>query len=109
MEARSTRVNELKLDSKWREEMRKSKCASLQNALVLLQTLHERHFGHAEAQIAHLNTDVSEAEEQYQLAFAAHMENVDRLAMVQLQRIEELERRFESGVGALERDFDEER
>jgi ABC-type phosphate transport system auxiliary subunit len=109
LEARSTRINELKLDTKWREEMRKTKCVSLQNALALLQTLHERHYSHVEAQVSHINTDLAEAEEQHRLAFAGHMENVDRLVAVQLQRLQELERRFESGVSGLQGEFDEER
>ena len=89
--------------------MRKAKCASLQNALHLLQTLHTRHLHHAHTQLQHISTDIEEAEEQHALTVASHFENVDRLAAIQETRMNDMERRFEARLAILDGDFEGER
>lgn len=89
--------------------MRKAKCASLQNAIYLLQTLHTRHLHHAQTQLQHISTDIEEAEEQHALTVASHFENIDRLIAIQQTRMEDMEKRFEARLATIEGDFEAER
>ena len=94
---------------KWREEMRKAKCVSLQNALNILQTIHTRHFQHLEVNLSHVLQDVNEAEDQFEVAVANHSDNINSLLTLQAQRLSELERRFELGVDTFMRALEEEK
>ena len=104
-----TKVNRLKIQNQWRKIMRLAKVESLRKEIEILSQNHERDVDRKDAIIQMLDRDLEEAEEQYQMALRAHLQNIDGLIDLQDARLLALENEFENDLRTLEDEFNAER
>ena len=90
-----TKTNRLKIQNQWRKIMRLAKVESLRKEIEILSQNHERDVDRKDAIIQMLDRDLEEAEEQYQMALRAHLQNIDALIDLQDSRLLALENEFE--------------
>lgn len=109
IEEKNSRLNELKIQNRWREIMRVAKAQDIKTQLEVLQQWHERQMDRKDAGINALERDVAEAEEQYANALQAHLINVDTMIDLQISRLSTLQRQFDGDLATLEEEFDTER
>ena len=89
--------------------MRLAKVESLRKEIEILSQNHERDVDRKDAIIQMLDRDLEEAEEQYQMALRAHLQNIDALIDLQDSRLLALENEFENDLRTLEDEFNAER
>jgi dynein regulatory complex subunit 2 len=104
-----TKINRLKIQNQWRKIMRLAKVESLRKEIEILSQNHERDVDRKDAIIQMLDRDLEEAEEQYQMALRAHLQNIDALIDLQDSRLLALENEFENDLRTLEDEFNAER
>ena len=104
-----TKTNRLKIQNQWRKIMRLAKVESLRKEIEILSQNHERDVDRKDAIIQMLDRDLEEAEEQYQMALRAHLQNIDALIDLQDSRLLALENEFENDLRTLEDEFNAER
>jgi len=109
VEERNSRVNRLKIQNQWRKIMRLAKLEQLRKDIEILSQSHERDVDRKDAILQMLDRDLEEAEEQFQMAHRAHLQNVDKLIDLQDARLLALENEFEKELSTLEDDFQAER
>ena len=89
--------------------MRLAKVESLRKEIEILSQNHERDVDRKDAILQMLDRDLEEAEEQYQMALRAHLQNIDALIDLQDSRLLALENEFENDLRTLEDEFNAER
>ncbi|KAJ3209492.1 Dynein regulatory complex subunit 2 [Dinochytrium kinnereticum] len=109
VEEKNAKLNQLKIQNRWRELMKMSKAAELRSQVETLRQIHERHVDRKNAALQSLETDVIEAEEQFATALQAHCVNTDTLIDIQLGRLATLQATFNTDLGILENEFHSER
>ncbi|CAM9554394.1 unnamed protein product, partial [Choristocarpus tenellus] len=108
-EEKNSRTNRLKIQNQWRKIMRLSKVASLRKDIEILSQNHERDVDRKDAIVQMLDRDLEEAEDQFQMALRAHLQNMDRLIDLQDSRLLALEQEFEVELKTLEQEIEVER
>ncbi|KAI8803969.1 hypothetical protein BJ742DRAFT_742477 [Cladochytrium replicatum] len=109
IESKNAKLNQIKIQNRWREIMKLAKLRQLQSQVDILQQIHERQLDRKNAALSGLERDVTEAEEQYENALQAHCTNVDTLAELQMERLATLQRQFEADLAILQNEFESER
>ena len=109
IEQKNTHINRLKIQNQWRKIMRLAKLEQLRKDIEILSQSHERDVDRKDAILQMLDRDLEEAEEQYQMAHRAHLQNVDKLIDIHDARLLALENEFEKDLSTLEDDFSAER
>ena len=109
IEQKNTHINRLKIQNQWRKIMRLAKLEQLRKDIEILSQSHERDVDRKDAILQMLDRDLEEAEEQYQMAHRAHLQNVDKLIDIHDARLLALENEFEKELSTLEDDFGAER
>ncbi|CAB1120728.1 unnamed protein product [Ectocarpus sp. CCAP 1310/34] len=124
-EEKNSKMNRLKIQNQWRKIMRLAKVTkkrpgglvltaqdrveSLRKDIEILSQNHERDVDRKDAIIQMLDRDLEEAEDQFQTALRAHLQNMDQLIDLQDSRLLALEQEFEVELKTLQREFAEER
>ncbi|CAM9504932.1 unnamed protein product [Laminaria digitata] len=108
-EEKNSQINRLKIQNQWRKIMRLAKVESLRKDIEILSQNHERDVDRKDAIIQMLDRDLEEAEDQFQTALRAHLQNMDRLIDLQDSRLLALEQEFEMELSTLQKEFAEER
>eukprot|EP01041_Mallomonas_annulata_P011596 gene11596-24275_t len=113
VEAKNSKVNMLKIQNQWRKIMRLAKAESLKKDIEILSQNHERDVDRKDAILQmldrHLNRDLEEAEDQYQMALRTHLENIDELVQLHDSRLYALERSFQQELKVMQSDFEREK
>ena len=73
-------LNRNKVQNQWRKLMRIAKVEALKKHLEIMSQDHEREVDVKDAIIQMLDRDLDEAEEQFQTALRAHVQNVDHFS-----------------------------
>lgn len=108
-EEKATQFNLNKLNHQWRNIMREAKSKELKKDIEILSQTFERVVDRKESVIKSLAKDLMEAEEQYAMALRSHLQNVDNLVKLQLERLEQLNKEFGAEQSVLTTEFDTER
>eukprot|EP00904_Undaria_pinnatifida_P001782 jgi/Undpi1/11604/HiC_scaffold_30.g13899.m1 len=108
-EEKNSKINRLKIQNQWRKIMRLAKVESLRKDIEILSQNHERDVDRKDAIIQMLDRDLEEAEDQFQTALRAHLQNMDKLIDLQDSRLLALEQEFEMELSTLQKEFAEER
>eukprot|EP00903_Cladosiphon_okamuranus_P009369 g8933.t1 len=108
-EEKNSKMNRLKIQNQWRKIMRLAKVESLRKDIEILSQNHERDVDRKDAIIQMLDRDLEEAEDQFQTALRAHLQNMDQLIDLQDSRLLALEQEFEVELQTLQKEFAEER
>ncbi|CAN0084514.1 unnamed protein product [Ectocarpus sp. 12 AP-2014] len=108
-EEKNSKMNRLKIQNQWRKIMRLAKVESLRKDIEILSQNHERDVDRKDAIIQMLDRDLEEAEDQFQTALRAHLQNMDQLIDLQDSRLLALEQEFEVELKTLQWEFAEER
>lgn len=82
---------------------------SLRKDIEILSQNHERDVDRKDAIIQMLDRDLEEAEDQFQMALRAHLQNMDELIDLQDTRLLTLEQEFETELNTLETEFQAEK
>ena len=107
-EEKATHSNINKFNHQWRNIMRESKANELKKKdIEILSQTFERVVDRKESVIKSLVKDLLESEEQYFMALRNHLENIDKLADFQTERLRQLE--FANEQKTLVFEFDTER
>ncbi|KAJ3195879.1 Dynein regulatory complex subunit 2 [Irineochytrium annulatum] len=109
IEEKNARLNNLKIQNRWRELMKAAKASELRSQVEILRQIHERHVDRKNAALQNLEGDVAEAEEQFSTALQAHCVNTDTLIDIQLGRLSTLQTCFNADLDVLETEFHTER
>ena len=104
-----SRVNRLKIMNQWRKLMRLVKVEDLRKEIEIISQNHEREVDRKDAIIQMLDRDLEEAEDQFQMALRAHLQNMDELIDLQDTRLLTLEQEFETELNTLETEFQAEK
>ncbi|CAM9769764.1 unnamed protein product, partial [Ectocarpus sp. 13 AM-2016] len=102
-EEKNSKMNRLKIQNQWRKIMRLAKVESLRKDIEILSQNHERDVDRKDAIIQMLDRDLEEAEDQFQTALRAHLQNMDQLIDLQDSRLLALEQEFEVELKTLQR------
>mmetsp|Transcript_36392 Transcript_36392/g.107967 ORF Transcript_36392/g.107967 Transcript_36392/m.107967 type:complete len:517 (-) Transcript_36392:77-1627(-) len=108
-EERYSRINNLKINTRWRTLMRLVKTEDLRKEIEILSQQHEREVDRKDAMIQMFDTDLEDAEEQYQVALRSHLLSVDKLIDLHNARLKDAEAEFERDMQILADEFGEER
>ncbi|KAJ3407891.1 hypothetical protein CcCBS67573_g04761 [Chytriomyces confervae] len=108
-EEKNSKLNNLKIQARWREIMKTVKVKELKDQVEALHQIHERHMDRKQAATALLERDLQEAEEQFSTALQSHCINTDTLIDLQLGRLNTLQTQFRNELGLLEAEFHTER
>lgn len=108
-EEKANEFNKLKLQNQWRAIMREAKATELCKDIEILSQTFERIVDRKDAIIKSLSQDLEEAEEQYQLALRAHLQNIDNLVDNQGARISSLHREYSEELEELKKEYSCER
>lgn len=108
-EEKATKFNTFKLNHQWRNIMREAKAKELKKDIEILSQTFERIIDRKESIIKSLVKDVAEADEQYAMALRCHLQNVDRLVDLQLERLDTIHREYVQELEILKAEFDQER
>lgn len=108
-EEKANEFNKLKLQNQWRSIMREAKATALCKDIEILSQTFERIVDRKDAIIKSLAQDLSEAEEQYQLALRSHLQNIDELVENQQSRIASLHREYSEELEGLKEEYSTER
>ncbi|KAJ3365514.1 Dynein regulatory complex subunit 2 [Allomyces arbusculus] len=108
-EERAAKLNALKIQSQWRDIMKKAKSEALIHQLEVLRQVHDRHVDRKHYDIQQLAATLHETDDQYDTAYMAHLQNLDNLLDLQYNRLDALQRNFESELKDLELEFGSER
>ena len=108
-EKQNSRMNRLKIQNQWRKIMRLAKLEQLRKDIEILSQNHERDVDRKDAIIQMLDRDLEEAEDQFQMALRAHLQNMDELIDLQDTRLLTLEQEFETELNILETEFQAEK
>eukprot|EP00761_Pharyngomonas_kirbyi_P013210 gb/GECH01013237.1/.p1 GENE.gb/GECH01013237.1/~~gb/GECH01013237.1/.p1 ORF type:complete len:528 (+),score=222.16 gb/GECH01013237.1/:1-1584(+) len=103
-----SRLNLVKIQTNWRNILRKTKVKELKQQIEVLEQNHDRQVDRKNALIEMLYKDVEEAEEQYRLALRSHLQSVDELLALQKMRVSELEEEFMEDVKELQNEYEQE-
>lgn len=109
MEEEYTRVNQAKIMTHWLKIMRAAKVDEMRKEIEVLSQQHEREIDRKDALLQLLDRDLSDAEEQYLMAFRGHMAAVNSLLDLQYIRTRELMTAFLHEVKAMETEFQTEK
>ncbi|KNE59631.1 hypothetical protein AMAG_03886 [Allomyces macrogynus ATCC 38327] len=108
-EERAAKLNALKIQSQWRDIMKRAKSEALIHQLEVLRQVHDRHIDRKHYDIQQLAATLHETDDQYDTAYMAHLQNLDNLLDLQYNRLDALQRDFESELKDLELEFGSER
>jgi dynein regulatory complex subunit 2 len=109
IEEKNYAINQLKIQTRWREIMKLAKTAELKNQIEILQQAHARHLDRKKLSVGNLDHDLIESEEQYSTALQSHLISIDTLIDLQNSRLDNLRSQFEADVGMLDMEFSTER
>lgn len=105
IEAKNSKVNNLKIQNQWRKIMRLAKAESLKKDVEILSQNHERDVDRKDAILQMLDRDLEEAEDQFQMALRTHLQNVDILIQLHDSRLYALEKSFQQELKTMQNDF----
>ena len=108
-ETKFSLLNRNKVQNQWRKLMRIAKVEALRKHLEIMSQDHEREVDVKDAIIQMLDRDLDEAEEQFQTALRAHVQNVDHFIELYRSKVRQLELDFEEELHEIEAEFDSER
>ena len=108
-EEKATHSNMNKFNHQWRNIMRESKANELKKDIEILSQTFERVVDRKESVIKSLVEDLLESEEQYFMALRSHLQNIDKLADFQTERLRQLKMKFANEQETLIFEFDTER
>jgi hypothetical protein len=108
-ETKFSALNRNKVQNQWRKLMRIAKVEALRKHLEVMSQDHEREVDVKDAIIQMLDRDLDEAEEQFQTALRAHVQNVDHFIELYRSKVRQLELDFEEELREIEAEFDSER
>ncbi|KAG1942234.1 dynein regulatory complex subunit 2 isoform X2 [Pimephales promelas] len=108
-EEKNTALNLYKLRQQWRAILTQTKTAELRNDISFLSQSFERVLDHNDNFIKSLVVDLSEREQQSELARSSHLQNVDRLLKLHMSRLEELAHDFNTRLEELSSESNTER
>ena len=108
-ETKFSALNRNKVQNQWRKLMRIAKVEALKKHLEIMSQDHEREVDVKDAIIQMLDRDLDEAEEQFQTALRAHVQNVDHFIELYRSKVRQLELDFEEELHEIEAEFDSER
>jgi len=106
LEAKNSRMNNLKITNQWRKIMRLAKTEALKKDVEIMSQNHERDVDRKDAILQMLDRDLEEAEDQFQMAMRTHLVNVDELIKLHDTRLYTLERTFQNELKTMQSDFD---
>ncbi|KAJ3213728.1 Dynein regulatory complex subunit 2 [Clydaea vesicula] len=109
LEEANSRINIIKIQTKWREIMKVEKSKLLQLQLQMLEQTHLRQLDRKNEAINDLERDLQEAESQYSNAIKSHLMNIDTLIDLQESRLTTLRNQFNTDQESLECEFETER
>ncbi|OAJ38854.1 hypothetical protein BDEG_22753 [Batrachochytrium dendrobatidis JEL423] len=109
LEEKNFKLNNLKIQNRWREIMKLAKSDELKKQIQILQQVHDRHLDRKNTTIENLGHDLIEAEEQFSTALQSHLINIDTLIDLQNARLSNLKNRFEGDLNMLDSEFSTER
>lgn len=107
-EEKATKFNLNKLNHQWRNIMREAKSKELKKDIEILSQTFERVVDRKESVCKSLAKDLLEAEEQYSMALRSHIQNVDNLIDLQMQRLKQLRKEFDGEQCTVITEFDTE-
>ncbi|KAH9275145.1 hypothetical protein BASA83_002369 [Batrachochytrium salamandrivorans] len=108
-EEQNFKLNNYKIQNRWREIMKAAKSEELRKSVEILQQVHSRHIDQKNAAKETLAHDLVEAEEQYSTALQSHLINIDTLIDLQNARLLSLETQLEEDSRMLDIEFSSER
>ncbi|XP_051754136.1 dynein regulatory complex subunit 2 [Ctenopharyngodon idella] len=108
-EERNTILNLHKLRQQWRAVLTQTKTAELRNDMSVLSQSFERVLDYKDNIIKSLVVDLSEREQQSELARSSHLQNVDCLLELHRSRLAELEFNFNTSLEELSSEYNTER
>lgn len=104
-----SKLNQKKINDKWRLIMRLACVESLRKDVEILSQFHERNVDRKDAIIQMIERDLEEGDEQYLIALRKHFSHMDRLIDIQDSRLLSLETTFQTNLKQLEIEFAAER
>ncbi|XDV36389.1 hypothetical protein PO909_006178, partial [Leuciscus waleckii] len=108
-EERNTNLNQHKLRQQWRAVLTQTKTAELRNDISVLSQSFERVLDHKDNIIKSLVADLSEREQQSEMARSSHLQNVDCLLGLHRGWLAELEFNFNTRLQELSSEYNTER
>ncbi|KAK7154857.1 hypothetical protein R3I93_009718 [Phoxinus phoxinus] len=108
-EERNTVLNLYKLRQQWRAVLTQTKTAELRNDISVLSQSFERVLDYKDNIIKSLVVDLSEREQQSELARSSHLQNVDCLLELHRSRLAELAFNFNTSLEELSSEYNTER
>ncbi|KAB5584100.1 hypothetical protein PHYPO_G00103530 [Pangasianodon hypophthalmus] len=108
-EERNSTVNLHKLNQQWRSNLRQTRASELREDFAILSQTFERVVDCKDNVIKLLVCDLSEAEQQSELAHRAHLQCVDHLLEVQKSRLAALESHWSTSLKELSTEYNTER
>ena len=108
-EEKAAHSNMNKFNHQWRNIMRESKANELKKDIEILSQTFERVVDRKESVIKSLVKDLLESEEHYFMALRSHLQNIDKLADFQTERLRQLKMKFANEQKTLIFEFDTER
>ncbi|XP_067314712.1 dynein regulatory complex subunit 2 [Pseudorasbora parva] len=108
-EERNTILNLYKLRQQWRAVLTQTKTAELRNDMSVLSQSFERVLDYKDNIIKSLVVDLSEREQQSELARSSHLQNVDCLLELHRSRLAELAFNFNTSLEELSSEYNTER
>uniref|UniRef100_A0A673LQH0 Dynein regulatory complex subunit 2 n=1 Tax=Sinocyclocheilus rhinocerous TaxID=307959 RepID=A0A673LQH0_9TELE len=108
-EERNTILNLHKLRQQWRAVLTQTKTAELRNDMSVLSQNFERVLDYKDNIIKSLVVDLSEREQQSELARSSHQQNVDYVLELHMSRLAELELNFNTSLEELASEYNPER
>jgi len=103
------REHAAKINTAWRQLLRKAKVEELRAEIQVLSQGHEREIDRRDAVIQMLDRDLEDAEDQYLTALRGHMQALDALLDLQELRIQKLDKEFRENLSMTEQEFESER
>lgn len=108
-EEKSARININKLNQKWRQIMRDAKSKDLKKEIEILSQTFERVVDRKQNVIKALTLDITESEEQYNVAARNHFFTVDNLIDHHKRRLNQLYEEYNNELTMIKDEFDTER
>jgi hypothetical protein len=108
-EEKNFRLNNLKLQNRWRDIMKLAKTQELQTQIEILRQVHSRRVDRKDASLGNLKSYIDEAETQFSNALQSHLINIDTLIELQDSRLSVLKDQFEADLAILDTEFNTER
>jgi len=104
-EERNTRISLQKLNAQWRVILRQAKAAELRKEIEILKQTFDRVLDRKEDLAKAYVLDLTESEQQEQLAARSHMQQIDRLVDFQQELSAQLHAEFTQELDAIREEF----